>query len=156
MFNKRHNIVTFKTGFSWSTLLRQGRLILVTIAFVLAMSHISIAAVVNGEGIDRDIDAPRGPKTVQSLEESEREINNFSTSPATANTSSTAAQQQEQQRQRSINAGNEIAYPEPTTEGEEYTTKTEDKGIGKFIAVGVIVVIIGLGILFGISRSQNS
>ena len=120
----------------------------------------SQAAVVDGEGIERVVDTPQGEVVTKSLEMPKQKANKSATTAPNEFTpgfeqdspSTLPQTSREPQEEETVN-DNTPDLPNFDPNVENPVEKTNNTW--KFLAVGALIVIIGLGIIFYISKSQG-
>ena len=110
----------------------------------------SDAAIVNGEGVPREVDGPGGPHIVTSLGSSED-----SDSGSISETSSNLPSHTERKKKERKANPAEPELPVDVSEPLPQQPPQKSNNMVKYIVVGLVTILVGLGAVIGISKSKG-
>ncbi len=122
----------------------------VSISILFVFSGKAKAAIVNGNGVPREVDGPGGPRIVTSLGSSE-DSNNDGISETSSNL---PAHTERKKKERKVNPA-EPELPVDVSEPLPQQPPKKNNNMVKYLVVGIITILIGLGAVIGISKSKG-
>ncbi|MCR5663056.1 MAG: hypothetical protein K6G50_13170 [bacterium] len=110
----------------------------------------SDAAIVNGNGVPREVDGPNGPHIVTSLGSSEESDNNS----ISETSSNIPAHTERKKKEKKVNPA-EPELPVDVSEPLPQQPPKKNNNMVKYLVVGILTILVGLGAVIGISKSKG-
>ncbi len=121
-----------------------------SISFLFFFSYRADAAIVNGDGVPREVDGPGGPHIVTSLgSESDSDSRGLLETSSNLPTHTERKTREKKAKQQEPELPVEVSEPLPQQPPKK------SNNMVKYIVVGLITILVGLGAVIGISKSKG-